>query len=193
MFSFIDKHVELEQKTEKMKELLKYLVHILKKELGVNDLKEKAVIHSKSISEHFSEKLREDLKSVKDVNDYSRLDMSLVFALLQNFCEGIKHPSRGWDYEPPDDETSDGADIERIRYMLNKYCDDDFEFKHLDKVYNRMKEKHGTVAVHGDDGNRKPSTKEKENKIEFDLMKEKIQSKNIFKCIENYSVCKLLN
>lgn len=150
----------------------------MKQELGVNDLKEKAVIHSKSINEHFSEPLRKDLRSVKDLNDYySKLDMSLVFALLRNFCEGVWPPSRGWDYEPPDDETHLGADIERIRSMWNKYCDNDLHFKHLDDVYNRMKQKYGTVAVHGNDGVGKSPSKDEENTEGFEKVKDKIQSK----------------
>lgn len=163
------------QKTCKLNDLLNYLVHILKQELDVNDLKEEALIHSKSINEHFSEPLIKDLQSLKDINDYSQLDTSLVFALLRNFCEGIKPPNRGWDYEPPDVETHVGADIERIRYMWNKYCDDDFELKHLDEVYNRMKKKYGrmkqnngTVAVIGGGGNRKSPLKDLEN-IEVEL------------------------
>lgn len=159
---------------------MKYLVHILKQELRVNDLKEKVVIHSKSVNEHFSEQLIKDLQSLKDINDYSQLDTSLVLTLLRNFCEDIKPPSRGWDYEPPDDETHIGADIERIRSMQNKYCDNDSQFKHLEDVYKRMKQKYGTVAVQGDDGIMKSSSKYEENTEGCELMKEKINSKDIF-------------
>lgn len=139
------------------------------------------MIHSKSINEHFTEPLRKDLQNVKDLNDYSKLDMSLVFALLRNFCEGIMPPSRGWDYEPPDDETHVGADIERIRSMWNKYCDDDLQFKYLDDVYNRMKQRYGTVAVHGNDGVGKSTSNDKENTEGFEQPKDKIQSKDILK------------
>nr|XP_034338180.1 uncharacterized protein LOC105324417 [Crassostrea gigas]XP_034338181.1 uncharacterized protein LOC105324417 [Crassostrea gigas] len=173
-----DTDVELpEKKIEKLKELLKYLVQILKQELSVNNLKEKVVIHSKSVNEHFSEQLTKDLQSLKDINDYSQLDISLVFALLRNFCEDIKPPSRGWDYEPPDDDTHVGADIERIRSMWNKYCDNDSQFKHLEDVYKRMKQKYGTVAVMGGDyGIMKSSSKDEENTEGSELMKEKINS-----------------
>uniref|UniRef100_A0A8W8JTH5 DZIP3-like HEPN domain-containing protein n=1 Tax=Magallana gigas TaxID=29159 RepID=A0A8W8JTH5_MAGGI len=166
------KHDGTEQNVKKLRELLKYLVHILKQELGVNDLQEKIVLHSKSIEEHFTaEPLRKELQSVKNLNDYDRLDMSLVFALLRNFCEEIKAPMRGWDYEPPDEENNVAADIERIRFMWNKYCDNDLQFKHLDDVYNRMKQKFGTVPVHGGDGNKKHKDED-----DFELMKDKIQS-----------------
>lgn len=170
---FTGKHDKTEQNVKKLRELLKYLVHILKQELGVNDLQEKIVFHSKSIEEHFTaEPLRKELRSVKDLNDYDRLDMSLVFALLCNFCEKIKAPMRGWDYEPPAEENNVAADIERIRFMWNKYCDNDLQFKHLDDVYNRMKQKFGTVPVHGRDSN-----KENKDEDDFELMKDKIQSK----------------
>nr|XP_034339424.1 uncharacterized protein LOC105339430 isoform X4 [Crassostrea gigas] len=166
------KHDETEHNVKKLRELLKYLVYILKQELVVNDLKEKTVIHSKSIEEHFTtQPLIRELQSVKDLNDYDQLDMSLVFALLRNFCEKIKAPMRGWDYEPPDEENNVAADIERIRFMWNKYCDNDLQFKHLDDVYNRMKQKFGTVPVHGGDGNRKHKDED-----DFELMKDKIQS-----------------
>lgn len=172
-FFFTGKHDETEHNIKKLRELLKCLVHILKQELVVNDLKEKTVIHSKSIEEHFTQPLIRELQSVKDLNDYDRLDMSLVFALIRHFCEKIKAPMRGWDFEPPDEENNVAADIERIRFMWNKYCDNDLQFKHLDDVYNRMKQKFGTVPVHGGDGNRKHKDED-----DFELMKDKIQSKS---------------
>lgn len=176
---FTDKHDEPEKKKEKLKDLQKYLVHILKKELSVNDLKEKAVIYSKSIDELFSESLIKDLQSVRDPDDYSLLDMSLVFALLRNFCECIKPSSRGWDYEPRDDETHVGADIERIRSMWNNYCDNDMQLKHLDHVYNRMKQKYGTVKVLGNGGVRKYPSQGEKNTEDFEIVLEKIQSNDI--------------
>ncbi|XP_062594885.1 uncharacterized protein LOC134256241 [Saccostrea cucullata] len=76
--------------------------------------------------------------------------MSLVFVLLRNFCVNIKPPTRGWGYEPPEDEKTVGADIERIRFMWNRYCDNNYEFKYLDGVFDRMKNKYGTLAVQND-------------------------------------------
>lgn len=177
-FSFTGKHEKPGEKIEKLFELLKYLVHILERELSVNDLREKTAIHSKSIKEHFSGQIMKELHDVKKTEDYSQFDISLVFTLLWNFCGNVTPPCRGWDYEPFDDETHTGADIERIRYMWNKYCDNDFEFKHLDDVSKRMKQKYGTFAVHGDDG--ESHLKKDENTEGFELRKNKIQSKNIF-------------
>lgn len=77
MVSFTGIHDETCQRG-KLHDLLNYLVHILKQELDVNDLKEKAVIHSKSINEHFSESLIKDLMSLININDYSQLDVCLV-------------------------------------------------------------------------------------------------------------------
>lgn len=51
--------------------------------------------------------------------------MFLVFVLLCNFCEKIKVLVRGWDYELLDEENNVVVDIERIRFMWNKYCDND--------------------------------------------------------------------
>jgi hypothetical protein len=159
------------KKKEMLKTLQKYLVHILKKEVSVTDLKEMSIIHSKSLTEHFPEPLRKDLLNVSDIKDYNKLDMSLVFALLRNICPNIKPPSKGWDYEPPDEEKTLGADIERIRQMWNKYCDNKQEFKDMDDVYNRMKDKYGTVAVE-ESSNKSPD----DNEAEFEDKKVKIQS-----------------
>lgn len=172
LFSFTEKHDETKRKTNKLKELCKYLVHILKHELGVNDLEEKAVIHSISIKENFTEPRIKNLQSLKSINDYSRLDMALIYALLRNFCDNIKPSSRGWDYEPPDDEIHVGADIERIRFMWNKYCDDDLEFE-LDEVYNRIKQTYGTVIYSRNDASQHPNIDE-ENTDGSEWAKEKI-------------------
>ncbi|XP_056016113.1 uncharacterized protein LOC125682114 isoform X2 [Ostrea edulis] len=160
----------MKKRIEKLKTLQKYLVHILKKEISVTDLKEKSIIHSKSLREHIEEPLRKDLQSVKTSDDYSTLDMSLVFVLLRNFCPNIKPPTKGWDYEPPDTERTVGADIERIRQMWNKYCDNNCEFKDMDDVFNRMKQKYGTLAV---EESNNTSSDEKES---FENVKDKIQS-----------------
>ena len=32
--------------------------------------------------------------------------------------------------------------------MWNRFCDDDLQFPQLDDVYNRMKDKYGTEALH---------------------------------------------
>lgn len=61
--------------------------------------------------------------------------------------------------------------------MWNKYCDNDLQFKHLDDIYNRMKQKFGTVPVHGGDGNKKHKDED-----DFELMKDKIQSKSYTFC-----------
>ncbi|XP_078338953.1 uncharacterized protein LOC111117454 isoform X3 [Crassostrea virginica] len=165
-------HLDEEQKIRKLKELLRYPVHILKKELDVKDLKENTVIYSKSIKAHFTAPLISNLQSVQILDDYSRLDMTVVFTLLQSFCENIKPPKKGWGYEPPSDEITTGADIERIRLLWNKFCDDDLQFPQLDDVYKRMKEKYGTEAVLGDDGVQTHGEEEG-----FEEMKEKIPSK----------------
>ena len=170
-----------EQKIGKLKELLKYPVHILKKELDVRDLKEKIVIYSKSIKAHFTTRIISSLHSVQSLDDYSRLDMTVVFTLLQNFCENIKPPKKGWGYEPPPDEITPGADIERIRLMWNRFCDDYLLFPQLDDVYNRMRDKYGTEAVLGDDSVQKHGEEEG-----FEEMKEKIPSK-IYRLFYIYS------
>lgn len=70
MFSLTDKYHEPEKEIEKLKDLLKYLVHVLKHELDVSDLKEKKVIHSKYIDEHFIKPLIYDMHSVRDLTGF---------------------------------------------------------------------------------------------------------------------------
>lgn len=154
--------VDNEEIKQKIQKLVLYFVQILKREITAQELKEKTVMHSKSIEEHFSVSIRKYLQSIQKVEDYGELDTSLLYMLLRNFCGNIKPPNRGWDYEPLDNKTSIGADVERIRSMWNKYCDGDLNFKHLDDVYNRMKQKYGTVA---------------EYEAGFDVVTDKIQSK----------------
>ncbi|XP_062577151.1 uncharacterized protein LOC134239027 [Saccostrea cucullata] len=160
-------------KIKKLKILQKYLVHILRREIDPKDLKEKSIIHSKSLGEHFTQPVLQDLYGVEKTDDYSKLDMPLVFALLRNFCENIKPPIRGWDYEPPDDEEIVCADIERIRSMWNKYCDNNYDFRNLDDVSDRMKNKNGTVAVQN---NPELQNKAQDEMEDFSEIIEKIQS-----------------
>ncbi|XP_062573849.1 uncharacterized protein LOC134235715 [Saccostrea cucullata] len=167
------KKEEMKLKIRKLNILQRYLVHILSREIKAKDLKEKSIIHSKSLGEHFTEPVLQDLYSVEKSDDCNRLDMSLVFALLRNFCVNIKPPTRGWDYEPPEDEETVGADIERIRSMWNKYCDNNYDFQNLDDVFNRMKNKYGTLAVQNDPELQNKAQDEMEG---FTDLKEKIQS-----------------
>ena len=139
------------------------------------------MIYSKSIKAHFGTPLISNLHSVQSLDNYSRLDMTVVFTLLQNWCENIKPPRKGWGYEPPSDEITTGADLERIRLMWNKFCDDDLQCPQLDDVYNRMKDKYGTEAVLRDDVVQKHGEEEG-----FEEMKEKIQSK-IYRLFYIYS------
>ncbi|XP_062617279.1 uncharacterized protein LOC134278984 isoform X1 [Saccostrea cucullata] len=125
--------------------LQRYLTRILKSKLKVTELQENIILCSRSLKEHFNEYLIKDLNDVKTEDDYDNLYMNLVFALLTNFCKDIKPPGIGWGYEPPKNEDSEGADIERIRSMWNKYCDNDHNYPQLEDVYNRMFEKHGEI------------------------------------------------
>ncbi|XP_056021755.1 uncharacterized protein LOC125660637 isoform X2 [Ostrea edulis] len=129
--------------TTKIHKLLRYVHHILKKELEVCDLKEQLIIYSASLKEHFNPTLLNDLNNVKHVEDYDQLDMKVVFALLMNLCSNIKPPATGWGYKPRDDDFSTGADLERIRTIWNEYCDNHCNNQQLNYVYGRMLEKYG--------------------------------------------------
>ncbi|XP_062617281.1 uncharacterized protein LOC134278984 isoform X3 [Saccostrea cucullata] len=137
-------HIEHEQEKQLLM-LQRLLPQILKTKLRVTELQENVILYSKSLKEHFNEDLIKDLNDVKTEDDYDNLDMNLVFALLTNFCEDIKPPGKGWGYEPPNDDNSEEADIERIHSMWNQYCDNAHHYPQLQDVYNRMFEKYGEI------------------------------------------------
>ncbi|XP_062595990.1 uncharacterized protein LOC134257381 [Saccostrea cucullata] len=149
----------------------------LKTGLNVWDLKEKIIIYSVSINEHFGEKLLKVLESVQDTKDYDNLDIGILFTLLINFCRNIKPPGTGWDYKPKDEDHSVGADIERIRILWNLYCEDQVDVPYLQEMYGRMSDKFGDLSKEGDSAS--------SNKADCNASKQKIQ---IVSLKTNYNV-----
>lgn len=62
------------------------------------------------------------VKNAKTV-DYKEFDITLLYALLRNYCPKIKKPTQGWGKPsmPGLGETTEGDDIERIRLIKNEH------------------------------------------------------------------------
>uniref|UniRef100_A0A8W8JTI4 DZIP3-like HEPN domain-containing protein n=1 Tax=Magallana gigas TaxID=29159 RepID=A0A8W8JTI4_MAGGI len=112
----------------------------------MEELKYVTVFFKPSIVEHFGEALLKSLCDLNSLDDYQNLDISLVYNLLRNVCKNVTPPKRGWDYEPSDDDVSLGADIERIRLMWNRYCDEATEFLNLREIFVRMVNRYGNIS-----------------------------------------------
>lgn len=80
------------------------------------------------------------------MDDYQKLDISLVYNLLRNVCKNVPSPKRGWGYEPSANDVCLGADIERIRSVWNRYCDGETEFLYLGAMFVRMVDRYGNVV-----------------------------------------------
>ncbi|XP_065934528.1 uncharacterized protein [Magallana gigas] len=123
-----------------------YLVVILKQESKKEDLKHVTVLFKTTIIEHFGEALLKSFCNLNSLDDNQNLDISLVYNLLRNVCKNVTPPKRGWGYEPSDDDASLGADIERIRSIWNRYCDEDTEFLYLREIFVRMVNRYGNIS-----------------------------------------------
>uniref|UniRef100_A0A8W8JTG4 DZIP3-like HEPN domain-containing protein n=1 Tax=Magallana gigas TaxID=29159 RepID=A0A8W8JTG4_MAGGI len=112
----------------------------------MEELKHVTVLFKTSIVEHFGEALLKSLCNLNSWDDNQNLDISLVYNLLRNVCKNVTPPKRGWCYEPSDDDVSLGADIERIRLMWNRYCDEATEFLYLKEIFVRMVNRYGNIS-----------------------------------------------
>ena len=152
----------------KLNILKQYLIVSLKQNCGVEELKDAKVLYDASLVQHFPEALLKPLLQLNSIDDYQKLDYCLVYNLLRNVCtQHVKPPGKGWDYEPAGDDVSLGADIERIRLLWNRYCDEKADDMHsCDIILKRMKNRFGDISVN-DEG---------VNSDEWNMRKEKITS-----------------
>ena len=96
----------------------------------------------KQVTKDFFERVM-NMHSSED--DLKMLNLNLVYNLLANFCD-IPGPFNGWGNIPDSDEISLGADIERIKMIVNDYFDDHFcEQENLDEVIKRWTESYGEI------------------------------------------------
>lgn len=94
------------------------LVALCHKDL--DSLRYKMVTHSESLKHHFKETLCDPM--VYNEDDLKEFDLDVVYILLTNFCD-IQCPDNGWGNMPRDEDLSLGADIERVRILVNEYLD----------------------------------------------------------------------
>ena len=136
----------------KLNILQQYLVVTLKFYCGIEELKDVKVLFNASLVQHYNEALLKPLFELNSWGDYHELNYCLVYNLLRNICtEHVKPPGKGWDYEPAVDDISLGADIERIRLIWNKYCDEKEEFENFDMILKRMEDRFGDITGNNDD------------------------------------------
>lgn len=125
-----------EQCTQKLSMLGGYLKFQLVNLSKVKNLRFHMVTHSESLKLHFKENFDGMINSSSV--DWTQFNLDTVYTLLSNFC-GITCPDRGWGYKPIDD-ISVGADIERIRFLVNEYLDDKtFKLEEADQILERWR------------------------------------------------------
>ncbi|XP_052713799.1 uncharacterized protein LOC128187391 [Crassostrea angulata] len=111
-----------------------YMKFQLVKLSKVKNLRFHMVTHSESLKLHFKGNF--DRMNSGTV-DWTKFDLDTVYTLLSNFC-GITCPDRGWGYKPTDEDLSVGADIERIRILVNEYMDSKmFNVEEADQIIER--------------------------------------------------------
>lgn len=101
----------------------------------VKNLRFHMVTHSESLKLHFKENFE---RMMNCTVDWTTFDLNTVYTLLTNFC-GITCPDRGWGYKPTDEDLSVGADIERIRILVNDKMDHNkmFKVEEADQIIER--------------------------------------------------------
>lgn len=103
----------------------------------VKNLQFLIVTHSESLKLHFKENFDRMMNSSSV--DWNKFDLDTVYTLLSNFC-GVPCPDRGWGYKPTDEDMSVGADIERIRILVNEYLDKKkVEVEEADQILERWR------------------------------------------------------
>lgn len=101
------------------------------------DLRHQMLMHSGSLKQHFKESF-DTMMNSRSV-DWTKFDLDTVYTLLSNFC-GIPCPDRGWGYTPTDEDVSLGADIERMRILVNEYLDNKMcKVEQADQILERRK------------------------------------------------------
>lgn len=101
----------------------------------IKNLRFHMVTHSESLKLHFKENFENMMNCTVD---WTTFDLNTVYTLLTNFC-GITCPDRGWGYKPTDEDLSVGADIERIRILVNEKIDHNkmFKVEEADQIIER--------------------------------------------------------
>lgn len=109
----------------------------------LDSLRYKMVTHSESLKHHFKETLCDPM--VYNEDDMKKFDLDVVYILLTNFCY-IPCPDNGWGNMPRDGDLSLGADIERVRILVNKYLDNKtLNVEEADQILGRWGNLYGEI------------------------------------------------
>ena len=86
------------------------------------ELRNKMCLHSKFLQNQATKDNFDKVMNMHSEYDLKMLDLNMVYNLLVNFCD-IPDPLSGWGNIPDIDDLSQGADIERIKMIVNDYFD----------------------------------------------------------------------
>lgn len=136
-FNFLSESKSEALYTQKLSMLGGYMKCQLVKLGIVKNLQFHMVTHSESLKLHFKENFERMMNS--STIDWTKFDLDTVYTLLSNFF-GITCPDRGWGYKPTEEDLSVGADIERIRILVNEYLDKKiFKMEEADQIIERWR------------------------------------------------------
>lgn len=109
----------------------------------LDNLKYEMVTHSESLKHHFKETLCDPM--VYNEDDLKEFDLDVVYILLTNFCD-IQCPDNSWGNMPRDEDLSLGADIERVRILVNEYIDNKtLNVDEADQILGRWENTFGVI------------------------------------------------
>nr|XP_022342853.1 uncharacterized protein LOC111136344 isoform X2 [Crassostrea virginica] len=111
------------------------------------ELRNKMCLHSKFLQNRAAKDHFDKVMNMHSENDLKMLDLNMVYNLLVNFCD-IPDLPNGWGNIPDIDDVSQGADIERIKMIVNDYFDG-YYCKHAnaDEIIKRWTEDYGEIPL----------------------------------------------
>ena len=124
-----------------------YLKYRLIAICDLTDLRNKMCLHSKFLQSQAAKNHFDKVMNMHSENDLKMLDLNMAYNLLVNFCD-IPDPLREWGIIPDIDDVSQGADIERIKMIVNDYFDG-YYCKHAnaDEIIKRWTEDYGEIPL----------------------------------------------
>ena len=111
------------------------------------ELRNKMCLHSKFLQNRAAKDHFDKVMNMHSENDLKMLGLNMVYNLLVNFCD-IPAPLSGWGIIPDIDDVSNGADIERIKMIVNDYFDGYYcNHANADEIIKRWTEPYGEIPL----------------------------------------------
>ena len=111
------------------------------------ELRNKIYLHSKFLQNQAAKDNFDKVMNMHSENDLKMLDLNMVYNLLVNFCD-IPGPLSNWGNIPDIDDVSLGADIERIKMIVNDYFDGYYcDQENADEIIQRWTEPYGEIPL----------------------------------------------